>query len=187
MLTSECALTARSRRAFILASIITHLPQREDVARDAEADAPDLSADRASSNIIGYIFGVTPGLAITIVFGLTNPFRQTMSEKFGPRRWWGKRHRDARVPAVQGQPSEVELLPFAGQPRIISGQNSTTAAAKIPPVMTTDFPTRDSDNSPGRAAPVCERGGLVDLGGFRGGNHMHSYSSDSNKSTVPLL
>lgn len=73
--------------AFILASLITHLPQRDDIARDAKADAPDLSPERARSNIIGYIFGVTPGLAIWIVFGLTKTFRQIMYEKLVPYKW----------------------------------------------------------------------------------------------------
>ncbi|KAI0528259.1 hypothetical protein F5B22DRAFT_28671 [Xylaria bambusicola] len=72
---------------FILANVITHLPQADDVARDAKANAPDLSAERARSNIIGYIFGVTPGLAIWIVFGLTRDFRKIMYDTFVPRRW----------------------------------------------------------------------------------------------------
>ncbi|KAI1325447.1 hypothetical protein F5Y16DRAFT_411460 [Xylariaceae sp. FL0255] len=67
---------------FIAASIVTHIPQAKDVARDAQADAPDLSTERALSNITGYIFGVTPGLAIFIVFGLASPFRQIMRETF---------------------------------------------------------------------------------------------------------
>ncbi|KAJ8127363.1 hypothetical protein O1611_g6273 [Lasiodiplodia mahajangana] len=77
--------------AFIVANIVTHLPQRDDVARDAKAEYPDLSPERARSNIIGYIFGVTPGLAIWIVFGLTKDFRQIMYETFVPRSWrrWG--------------------------------------------------------------------------------------------------
>ncbi|KAJ2976348.1 hypothetical protein NUW58_g8109 [Xylaria curta] len=73
--------------AFIVANIVTHLPQRDDVARDAKADAPDLGPERARSNIIGYIFGVTPGLAIWIVFGLTRDFRQIMYKTFIPRSW----------------------------------------------------------------------------------------------------
>lgn len=73
--------------AFMVASVVTHLPQRDDVARDAQADQPDLGAERARSNIIGYIYGVTPGLAVWIVFGLTRTFRQIMYEKFVPRRW----------------------------------------------------------------------------------------------------
>ncbi|GAP84553.1 putative glycoside hydrolase [Rosellinia necatrix] len=73
--------------AFIVANVVTHLPQRDDVERDAKADAPDLGPERARSNIIGYIFGVTPGLAIWIVFGLTRDFRRIMYEKFMPRYW----------------------------------------------------------------------------------------------------
>ncbi|KAI0466759.1 hypothetical protein F4859DRAFT_496605 [Xylaria cf. heliscus] len=73
--------------AFIVANIVTHLPQADDVARDAKADAPDLGPERARSNIIGYIFGVTPGLAIWIVFGLTRDFRHIMYETFIPRNW----------------------------------------------------------------------------------------------------
>ncbi|KAI4867704.1 hypothetical protein F4820DRAFT_445731 [Hypoxylon rubiginosum] len=72
---------------FILANIVTHLPQRDDILRDAQASEPDLSAARARSNIIGYIFGVTPGLAIFIVFGLGGAFRQVMYDRLMPRRW----------------------------------------------------------------------------------------------------
>ncbi|KAI0913888.1 hypothetical protein F4823DRAFT_574839 [Ustulina deusta] len=73
--------------AFIVANIVTHLPQRDDVARDAKADAPDLGPERARSNIIGYTFGVTPGLAIWVVFGLTRDFRKIMYDTFVPRGW----------------------------------------------------------------------------------------------------
>ncbi|KAI1284043.1 hypothetical protein F5Y07DRAFT_348497 [Xylaria sp. FL0933] len=77
--------------AFIVANIATHLPQRDDIARDAKADAPDLGPERARSNIIGYIYGVTPGLAIWIVFGLTRDFRQIMYDTFIPRSWRRRR------------------------------------------------------------------------------------------------
>ncbi|KAK7740411.1 hypothetical protein SLS62_011128 [Diatrype stigma] len=72
---------------FIFASLATHLPQRDDIAKDAQADEPDLGSGRAKSNITGYIFGVTPGLAIWIVFGLTKEFRQIMYDRFVPRKW----------------------------------------------------------------------------------------------------
>ncbi|KAI1079766.1 hypothetical protein F5B20DRAFT_580921 [Whalleya microplaca] len=75
---------------FILASVATHLPQRDDVARDAQADSPDLGPGRARSNITGYMPGVTPGLAIWIVFGLTKAFRQTMYERLLPKKWQRK-------------------------------------------------------------------------------------------------
>ncbi|KAI0839414.1 hypothetical protein F5Y06DRAFT_295439 [Hypoxylon sp. FL0890] len=77
--------------AFMVAMVVTHLPQRDDVARDAQAEQPDLSAGRARSNIIGYIYGVTPGLAIWIVFGLTRRFKQIMRKKFVPKKWRTKR------------------------------------------------------------------------------------------------
>ncbi|KAI1116686.1 hypothetical protein F5Y14DRAFT_52353 [Nemania sp. NC0429] len=72
---------------FIIANIVTHLPQRDDVMRDAQATEPDLSVGRARSNIVGYIFGVTPGLAIFIVFGLGGAFRRVMRERLVPKRW----------------------------------------------------------------------------------------------------
>ncbi|KAI6093960.1 hypothetical protein F4821DRAFT_8186 [Hypoxylon rubiginosum] len=72
---------------FILANIVTHLPQRDDILRDAQSSEPDLSVARARSNIIGYIFGVTPGLAIFIVFGLGGAFRQVMYDRLMPKRW----------------------------------------------------------------------------------------------------
>ena len=70
--------------AFIVASLITHLPQRDDIARDAQATKPDLGPGRARSNIVGYIFGVTPGLIIWIVFGFTTAYRKIMCERLVP-------------------------------------------------------------------------------------------------------
>ncbi|KAI1263712.1 hypothetical protein F5Y18DRAFT_393925 [Xylariaceae sp. FL1019] len=72
---------------FIVANIATHLPQRDDILRDAESSEPDLSPERARSNIVGYIYGVTPGLAIWIVFGLSSGFRKIMYATFVPKRW----------------------------------------------------------------------------------------------------
>lgn len=72
---------------FIFASLFTHLPQRDDVAKDAKAESADLSPERARSNIVGYIYGVTPALAIWLIFGLTQEFRQIMYERLVPLRW----------------------------------------------------------------------------------------------------
>ncbi|KAI0015861.1 hypothetical protein F4780DRAFT_773244 [Xylariomycetidae sp. FL0641] len=80
-------LVFRLTVAIVLISVATHLPQRDDIDHDAQADAPDLSPERARSNIIGYIFGVTPGLAIWIVFGLTKHFRHIMYERLVPAKW----------------------------------------------------------------------------------------------------
>ncbi|KAI0394311.1 hypothetical protein F5Y17DRAFT_428525 [Xylariaceae sp. FL0594] len=94
--------------AFILANIVTHLPQRDDVERDAKADEPDLGPGRARSNIVGYTFGVTPGLAIWIVFGLTRTFRQTMYDTFVPRKWRGKGILASSHPTTWGPPADRE-------------------------------------------------------------------------------
>lgn len=91
-----------------MANIVTHLPQADDVARDAKADAPDLGPERAKSNIIGYIFGVTPGLAIWIVFGLTRDFRQIMYETFIPRSW-------RRRGPTTGSPLDAHCDPTRGR------------------------------------------------------------------------
>lgn len=97
-----------------MANIVTHLPQADDIARDAKADAPDLGPGRARSNIIGYIFGVTPGLAIWIVFGLTRDFRQIMYETFIPRSW--------RLRARMGSPLDAPWDSTRGrQPSDLSG------------------------------------------------------------------
>ncbi|KAI1653376.1 hypothetical protein F4813DRAFT_374518 [Daldinia decipiens] len=109
--------------AFIVASIVTHLPQRDDVARDAQADQPDLSAGRARSNIIGYIYGVTPGLAIWIVFGLTRTFREIMYERLVPRRWRTKQPKPLPSPGNPWNASH-EMHPTD----YISGSNMTRAA-----------------------------------------------------------
>lgn len=74
-------------RGFILATVLVHLPTPAQMAREIQTDAPDLSVAAARSSIIGYIYGVTPGLALLVVFGLTRPFRQTIYRKFVPRRW----------------------------------------------------------------------------------------------------
>lgn len=60
------------------------------MAVEVKTDVPDLSASHARGNIVGYIYGVTPGLAIPIVFGLTRPFRQTLCKTFVPKRWQEK-------------------------------------------------------------------------------------------------
>ncbi|ROV90103.1 hypothetical protein VMCG_09786 [Cytospora schulzeri] len=73
--------------AFILATVLTQLPTPGQMALEVKTDAPDLSASHARGNIVGYIYGVTPGLAIPIVFGLTRPFRQTLYKTFVPKRW----------------------------------------------------------------------------------------------------
>ena len=91
-------------RLFIFASLVTHLPQKDDVAKDAQAEEPDLSPERASSNITGYIYGVTPGLAIFIVFGLTKEFRQIMYERFTPRRWRRVQSRSSYPPRSPWSP-----------------------------------------------------------------------------------
>ncbi|KAI0388061.1 hypothetical protein F5Y04DRAFT_16833 [Hypomontagnella monticulosa] len=121
--------------AFILASLITHLPQRDDIARDAKADAPDLSAERARSNIIGYIFGVTPGLAIWIVFGLTKTFRQIMYEKFVPYKW--RRRKGSGEELLRQSP----WSPTTGTPN-----TSTTSRPSLPRIETgVAFPMDDMD------------------------------------------
>ncbi len=78
---------AKVYSVFIFASLFTHLPQRDDVAKDAKAESADLSPERARSNIVGYIYGVTPALAIWLIFGLTQEFRQIMYERLVPLRW----------------------------------------------------------------------------------------------------
>ncbi|KAL7629533.1 hypothetical protein AAE478_001054 [Parahypoxylon ruwenzoriense] len=121
---------------FILASVITHLPQRDDVARDAQADAPDLSPERARSNITGYIFGVTPGLAIWIVFGLTKAFRQTMYEKLVPYQW-------------RRQGSDAQLLPQSSWTQSISTTDTSGTSRSNPegPEMGVEFPLQDLDRN----------------------------------------
>lgn len=100
---------------FIFASLVTHLPQKDDIAKDAQAEEPDLSPERASSNIVGYIYGVTPGLAIFIVFGLTKEFRQIMYERFLPRKWRRKQSRASSQfyrpwsPPVGGYPGSAQV------------------------------------------------------------------------------
>ena len=107
---------------FIFASLVTHLPQKDDVARDAQAEEPDLSPARASSNITGYMYGVTPGLAIWIVFGLTKEFRQVMYERFVPKRWRRK----------QRQSHSLFRSPWSPTP-----SSSQTSGPRVAPTTTT--------------------------------------------------
>ncbi|KAI0122750.1 hypothetical protein F4814DRAFT_409794 [Daldinia grandis] len=112
--------------AFIVASIVTHLPQRDDVARDAQADHPDLSVGRARSNIIGYIYGVTPGLAIWIVFGLTRTFREIMYRRFVPRRWRTKQPNPLPSPGSPWNGShEIHHTDYMSRPCITQTATAT--------------------------------------------------------------
>lgn len=116
------------RRGFILATVLVHLPTPNQMAELIKADAPDLSVAHAKSSIIGYIYGVTPGLAIPIVFGLSRPFRQTMRERLIPKAWKnvGKNRKDqghARVDAVQVGTPVVPPLQALGIE--ISGPDAT--------------------------------------------------------------
>lgn len=63
------------------------------MAHEIIANGPDLSPAQARASIVGYIYGVLPGLAIPIVFGLTKPFRRTLSKTFALRCWRTKRQR----------------------------------------------------------------------------------------------
>lgn len=57
------------------------------MARQIKSEKPDLSPDQARSSIIGYIYGVTPGLAVPLVFGMRRPFMQTICQKLVPKGW----------------------------------------------------------------------------------------------------
>lgn len=70
--------------------MLTQLPTPGQMAVEVKTDVPDLSASHARGNIVDYIYDVTPGLAIPIVFGLTRPFRQTLCKTFVPKRWQDK-------------------------------------------------------------------------------------------------
>ncbi|KAI1203214.1 hypothetical protein F5X97DRAFT_330527 [Nemania serpens] len=78
---------------FILATLLVHLPTPSQMAHEIIANGPDLSPAQARASIVGYIYGVLPGLAIPIVFGLTKPFRRTLSKTFALRCWRTKRQR----------------------------------------------------------------------------------------------
>lgn len=88
--TAKHPLAPHNYSAFILATVLTQLPTPGQMALEINTDAPDLSASHARGNIVGYVYGVTPGLAIPIVFGLTRPFRQTLYKTFVPKRWQKK-------------------------------------------------------------------------------------------------
>lgn len=106
-LVTRLAILTIMLSGFILASVLTHLPQKANIERDAQASEPDLSPGRASSNIVGYMPGVTPSLVLLVVFGTTRPLRLTMYERFVPRRL---RLRRQRQPAQGARPPSTPPL-----------------------------------------------------------------------------
>ncbi|KAF2995171.1 hypothetical protein E8E14_002564 [Neopestalotiopsis sp. 37M] len=89
---------------FILATVLVHLPTPSVMGHQTTTSEPDLGVAQAKTSIIGYIYGVTPGLAIPIVFGLTRPFRQTLYKTFVPKRWQEKNtaQQKPRASAIMG-------------------------------------------------------------------------------------
>lgn len=115
-LVTRLAILTVMLSGFILASVLTHLPQKADVERDARASEPDLSPGRASSNIVGYMPGVTPSLVLFVVFGTTRTLRQTMYERFVPRGIRLGRQRQRQQQQQQGtRPSTPPLRPGGGE------------------------------------------------------------------------
>lgn len=72
-------------------------------------NAPDLTVKAAKSSIVGYIYGVTPGIAIPLVFGLRRPFKKTVYQTFVPKRWQNRdREPKPRKRAPLGSASSQE-------------------------------------------------------------------------------
>ncbi|KAI0859826.1 hypothetical protein F4860DRAFT_481578 [Xylaria cubensis] len=99
---------------FALAFILVHLPVPAEMAREIMADAPELTAAKARAGIVGHVYGVLPGLAVPIVFGLTKPFRHTLYETFRVKRWWTKKqhHRGQRVRPARHRPDSQSITPW---------------------------------------------------------------------------
>jgi hypothetical protein len=111
---------------FILSTVLTHLGSPEEIARKAKSDEPDMSPSHARSNIIGYIYGVTPGLAIPLIFGLTRPFRQTLYKTFVPETWQRTADSGAEEQArAQGWISQ-QMTPLATPDRIFGSETRDT-------------------------------------------------------------
>ncbi|KAI9155755.1 hypothetical protein HJFPF1_08344 [Paramyrothecium foliicola] len=75
---------------FILSTTLTHLGTPAEFARVAKSEGPNLSSAYARSNIRGYLYGVTPGIGVPLIFGLTRPFRETLYKTFTPKSWQEK-------------------------------------------------------------------------------------------------
>ncbi|KAI0097831.1 hypothetical protein GGR51DRAFT_539897 [Nemania sp. FL0031] len=133
---------------FILATLLVHLPTPAQMAREIMADGPDLSPATARASIVGYIYGVLPGLAIPIVFGLTKAFRHTLYETVVPRCWRprGRRKRPswlasdsqinpspAAAPGSSQNPSSQVTRMMGSHPNI-SGQDWVTTAHTDMPI-----------------------------------------------------
>lgn len=120
-LVTRLAILTVMLTGFILASVLTHLPQQADVERDSHASEPDLSPGRASSNIVGYMPGVTPSLVLFIVFGTTRPLRLTMYDRLVPKAlkvWLQKRRQRSSLRPVTPPPwtPDEEYHPYLAIP-----------------------------------------------------------------------
>ncbi|KAJ9136873.1 Glycoside hydrolase [Pleurostoma richardsiae] len=85
--------------------------------KDAASPAPNLSLGRTRNTLLLFLPGVTPGLFMFLIFGMTAAFRRHMREKLLPEGWRRRRHSDAagypgrRRSGARGQ---VEVLGEGG-------------------------------------------------------------------------
>ncbi|KAH7021281.1 uncharacterized protein B0I36DRAFT_334181 [Microdochium trichocladiopsis] len=55
--------------------------------KDGILPAPDMSAERAQTTLLGFLPGVTPGIMLFLVFGTTAGHRRKIYEALVPKRW----------------------------------------------------------------------------------------------------
>ncbi|KAI1097329.1 hypothetical protein F4804DRAFT_327941 [Jackrogersella minutella] len=83
---------------FQLITILSEVSQLKTHTVEELGDSADLSPERAKTDFLHFLAGVSTSLLVFVVFGTTRNFRITMYKKFVPRRF----HR---------QPADVEFAP----------------------------------------------------------------------------
>lgn len=158
------------------------------MALEVKTDAPDLTASHARGNIVGYIYGVTPGLAIPIVFGLTRPFRQTLYKTFVPMRWQkGNRSHGEQAKQASGAWGAQDDTPASSTPEPKQSLDSRPATTEPDRInrLNIGFPT-DSDESSYELNVDMSRQEIPEMAGGKDAR-VRPASSESTASLDPLL
>lgn len=81
------AANANGSRVLQVANIIFQVTSIRHSEKDAVASKPDFSSDHARAVFVLFMPGVSPGLLLFIVFGLTRTYREYMYTVVVPKRW----------------------------------------------------------------------------------------------------
>ncbi|KAI0483959.1 hypothetical protein GGR56DRAFT_679322 [Xylariaceae sp. FL0804] len=72
---------------FDITNTLFQLTAAQNNRHDLGSTTPDLTAARANSTLFLFMPGITPGIALFLIFGTTAGHRAKMYETFVPRRW----------------------------------------------------------------------------------------------------